>query len=250
MSLSGDAIRPLALTLNPPKDGSKFIIGIVDTAVQPLGADLDQFILKKLSLAGDALTETGPQHGTAMYESILRALQNSGNGSTSAQFVTADVFGPNANTTMFDTAQGIVAVINNGATWVNVSLGGAGGSSILQGVIQQASDRGIAIFAPSGNVPTGQPVYPGAYPGVVAVTATSGGQIAPYANVAGFVDAAAPGGGVVFYGGNTYYFQGTSVSTAYATGTAVGLAEATGQSWSQIQAQLLKILAVPGTPGH
>jgi thermitase len=239
---------PGQLTLKPSSDSSGLVVGIVDTGVQSLGSDLDKLITKRFSVAGDSsLDNSTPAHGTTMFESILQGIQASGNGTTSAQFISVDVFGNNASTTTFDVATGIATAYNNGATWINVSLGGSGTSPVLQNIIQTLVDRGVAIFAAAGNEPTGQPVYPAAYAGVTAVTAVNKGQVASYANMAGFVDVGAPGSAIVYFNNTPYFVQGTSVSTAFTTGAAVGMAQKTGGSWTDIQPIIYKSLAVPAT---
>src|SRR5262249_14683977 len=140
-------VAPPQLHLNPPPDTGRIIVGVVDTAVQPLGNDLDSFILKRLSVAGDTAPGDNLTHGTGTVEEIMRSLQSMNKGNTSVQFVSVDVFGQNENASTFDVANGIATAINNGATWINASLGGAGNSSVLQDIVKSATDRGIPIFA-------------------------------------------------------------------------------------------------------
>ena len=45
---------PPQLQLKPPPSDGRVIVGLVDTAVQPLGNGLDSFLLKAISVAGDA----------------------------------------------------------------------------------------------------------------------------------------------------------------------------------------------------
>jgi len=142
-------------------------------------------------------------------------------------------------------ALGIQAAVDNGANVLNLSLGGTGNSSVLDSVIQQAIAAGIPIFAAAGNQPVGTPTYPAANSGVMAVTATQGGQIAPYANFGSFVELAFPGGVVIYLGGTAYLEQGTSVSTATATGVAVGNKYVLGWNWQQIEAAMQKKFPVP-----
>ena len=117
-----------------------------------------------------------------MAYTILRAIAQASGGSTSAQILPVDVYGSGESTTSWDVALGIQAAVDNGANVLNLSLGGTGDSSVLDSVIQQAIAAGIPIFAAAGNQPVGTPTYPAADTGVMAVTATQGGQIAPYAN--------------------------------------------------------------------
>jgi hypothetical protein len=244
--LANAPVGPVSLTLNPPGDSGKLIVGLIDTPVQPLDGSLNDFLLKQISVAGDSyVTGTDPTHGTAMAEAILRAISQSSGGSTSAQILPVNVYSSGESTTSWDVALGIQAAVDNGANVLNLSLGGAGDSSVLDSVIQQAVAAGIPIFAAAGNQPVGTPTYPAADSGVMAVTATQGGQIAPYANYGSFVSLALPGGVVIYLGGTAYIEQGTSVSTATATGVAVGNKSVLGWNWPQIEAAMQKKFTVP-----
>jgi hypothetical protein len=238
---------PVSLSLNPPaSDCSKVIIGLPDTAVQPLG-DLDKFILARISVAdGSSANSSDILHGTGMAQTILAAVAKAQSGGTSVQIVSADVYGSGETASTWNVALGIQAVINKGATLVNLSLGGAGQSSVLESLIQSAESDGIGFFAAAGNEPVTTPTYPAAYPGVNAVTALQQpGQLAPYANYGSFVDMALPGASVVYLGNQAYLMQGTSVSTAYATGVAAGNEAASCAGLAQIQTTMQKQFAVP-----
>jgi hypothetical protein len=239
--------RPLQLQLNPPDDTGRVIIGLVDTAVQPLCGELNQFLLKPVSVAGDAPVPANvPTHATGMANMMLRSLQDATKGRTSVQILPVDVYGANPTTSTYDVANGIVAAVNGGANVINLSLGGQGDSPFLQSLIQAVHDRGIPIYAAAGNEPVTTPVYPAAYPGVVAVTAAERGQIAPYANRGSFVDVAAPDSDVFCFNGQSYFVQGTSASAAYTSGMAAGIADVTKKSWNDVQQEISQLLAVPG----
>jgi hypothetical protein len=244
--LANAPVGPVSLTLNPPGDSGKLIVGLIDTPVQQLDGSLNDFLLKQISVTGDTYdTGSDPTHGTAMAEAILRAIAQSSGGSTSAQILPVNVYSSGESTTSWDVALGIQAAVDNGANVLNLSLGGTGDSSVLDSVIQQAVAAGIPIFAAAGNQPVGTPTYPAADSGVMAVTATQGGQIAPYANYGSFVELAFPGGAVIYLGGTAYLEQGTSVSTATATGVAVGNKSVLGWNWPQIEAAMQKKFTVP-----
>ncbi|MGB7769462.1 MAG: S8 family serine peptidase [Verrucomicrobiia bacterium] len=245
-ALASASLPPVDLQLNPPGKSGRLIVGLVDTRVQTLDGSLDQFLLKQISVAGDASASGSDlTHGTAMAETILRAMGIAGQGATSAQILPVDVYGSSANTTSWNVALGIQAAVNNGATVLNLSLGGSGDSSILDDMVQQAIGDGILIFAAAGNQSVSTPTYPAADPGVMAVTAAQNGQIASYANYGSFVDLAAPGNSIVYLGNQPWLVQGTSVSTAYMTGIAAGTKTATGQSWMQIENSLKQTFPVP-----
>ena len=244
--LANAPVGPVSLKLNPPGDSGRLIVGLIDTPVQPLDGSLNDFLLKQISVTGDAYaTGNDPTHGTAMAEAILRAIAQASGGSTSAQILPVNVYSSGESTTSWDVALGIQAAVDNGANVLNLSLGGTGNSSVLDSVIQQAIAAGIPIFAAAGNQPVGTPTYPAANSGVMAVTATQGGQIAPYANFGSFVELAFPGGVVIYLGGTAYLEQGTSVSTATATGVAVGNKYVLGWNWQQIEAAMQKKFPVP-----
>lgn len=243
---SSAAAAPPQLQLKPPDSTDRIVIGLVDTAVQPLCGDLNQFLLKPVSVAGEAPTAAAiPTHATAMANMMLRSLQDATKGSTSVQILPVDVYGPNATTSTYDVANGIVTAVNNGANVVNLSLGGQGDSAFLQSLVQAVHDRGIPIYAAAGNEPVTTPFYPAAYPGVVAVTAVERGQIAPYANRGSFVDVGAPASDVFCFDGRYYYAGGTSAAAAYTSGLAAGIADSTKKDWAEVQTDVARILALP-----
>ena len=238
-------VQPPRLQLNPPPDTGKIVVGLVDTAVQPLGNNLDGFLLKQLSVAGDGtLDPNSPTHGTAMAETILRSLEMSTKGSTSVQILPVDVYGANESTSTFDVALGIIQAVNGGAKIINLSLGSPGDSDFLSGLIKDVSGKNILIFAAKGNEPVTTPFYPAADPGAIAVTALDRGQIAAYANRADIPSVGAPGTSVVYYNGQPYYVVGTSVSTAYVSGMAGGYMDVSHKGTSDAQTFILNNLAI------
>ena len=173
-ALASASLPPINLQLNPPGNSGRVIVGLIDTPVQPLDGSLNDFLLKQISVAGDAPASGGDlTHGTAMAETILRAMGIAGQGASSAQILPVDVYGSSATTTSWNVALGIQAAVNGGATVLNLSLGSSGDSSILDLMVQQAVGDGILIFAAAGNQPVSTPTYPAADSGVMAVTATA-----------------------------------------------------------------------------
>jgi Subtilase family/Fervidolysin N-terminal prodomain len=245
-ALAAASLPPVNLQLKPPGSSGRVIIGMLDTGITSLGPDLDKFILPSISVAGDASPDNSTiTHGTAMAETILEAMSAAGQGATSAQILPVNVYGASQDTTSWIVALGLQAAINNGATVINMSLGGAGDSSILDQLIHQAVSDGIVIFAAAGNQPVATPTYPAADPGVIAVTASQNGQLAPYANFGSFVNLAASGNSIVYFNNQPWLVQGTSVSTAYMTGIAAGTKAATGLPWMEIENSLRQSFPVP-----
>lgn len=227
----------LSLTLNPPGDSGRVIVGLIDQNVQSLGTQLDKFILPQQSVAGDApANNTDMTHGTAMAYTILEGIaKQSAGGISSVQILPVDVYGGNQTTTSWYVAVGIQNAVNGGANVLNLSLGSAGDSSVLAGVIKLALADNIVIFGAAGNTPVNTPTYPGAIPGVYAVTAlNASGQLAPYANYWSGDSMALPGSSIVYFGNQAYGVQGTSTATAYASGVFAGTKSITTASSAQI----------------
>lgn len=246
-ALSSTPVGPLSLTLNPPGDSGKVIVGLPDTAVQSLGDSLDKFMLKQISVAGDAtVNSSDPTHGTAMAYSILEAIAQQSSGGSSVQILPVDIYGGSESTTSWNVALGIQAAVDNGATVLNLSLGGAGDSSVLESIIQQAIAAGIPVFAAAGNQPVTTLTYPAADTGVISVTALQKKDlIASYANYGSWVDLALPGTSIFYLNGAAYLVQGTSVSTAYASGVAAWNKASTTSTWAQIVAAMQTKFVVP-----
>ena len=246
--LANAPVGPVSLTLDPATTGDPCnpVVGLIDTQVQSLGSQLDPFLLKPISVAGDAAANTSTiTHGTAMAETILRAVSQAAGGNSSVRILSVNVYGTGETTTSWSVALGIQAAVDNGATMLNLSLGGPSDSAVLDSVIQQAIAAGIPVYAAAGNQPVSTPTYPAADLGVIAVTATQGGQLAPYANFGSFVSLALPGASVVYLGGQAYVIQGTSPATAYATGVAAGTKGVDCLPWSQIQSSMQQKFPVP-----
>jgi hypothetical protein len=174
----------------------------------------------------------------------LRSLQSATDGRTSVQILPVDVYGSKPNTTTFDVAAGMVAAANGGANILNLSLGSEGDSPFLKDLIQELNKRNVIIFAAKGNTPTTAAVYPAAYSGVTAVTATERGQVVPWANRSDVPAVGAPAGSVVYYQNRPWYNVGTSVSTAFVSGLAGGYMDANGATTTAAQNHIRSTLAV------
>jgi hypothetical protein len=241
---------PQSFKLKPKAggDSSRVVIGLIDTAVQQLGAGMDDFLLPPLTVAGDAAPPNNrPTHGTSMSETILNgvAMAQEETGATTVRILPVDVYGKNGATTTFDLAAGIYAAINAGANVINLSMGGEADSAFLHRLIQQGYEQGVLFVGAAGNEPSTAPTFPAAYPEVIAVTAgDKRGNIAPYANRGSFIDVIAPGTSIVYFKNQAYLVSGTSASTAYVSGLAAGLAANSGKSLREVETKLREALGV------
>jgi hypothetical protein len=217
---AGLGIRPAAVSTG------KLVIGLIDSAVQPINPAYDAFLVGRESVVATKSTSSELSHGTSMFANIVKAAETTaGQGGTAAFGVLAvDVYGANESTTAFDVAMGIQRAIERGANVINLSLSSTVHSPFLHGTIQMYNERGVQFLAAAGNDPIITPTFPASYPEVLAVTAgNSSGQFAPYANRGPFVDLMLPGSGIVPYGGDRWLVTGTSTATAYASGIAGAL---------------------------
>jgi thermitase len=243
---TGASVNPPTLTLSPPGNSSHVIVGLIDTPIQSLSSQLEQYILKPISVTGDTvdLSSTDPTHATGMASTIIYGA-NAQSGSPSIEVLPVDVYGNSATATTFNVALGVQAAVDGGATVLNLSLGGTSDSSILADILQQAISKGIVVFAAAGNQPVATPTYPAADSGVIAVAATQGSQLASYSNYGSFISLALPGSSAFNVGNETWVVQGTSPATAYASGIAAGSKSGTTLTWAQIVAAMESKFPVP-----
>ncbi|MGV3757231.1 MAG: S8 family serine peptidase [Verrucomicrobiota bacterium] len=235
------SLLPFSLNPTASTGGNGVVIGLIDTAVQPLSGKMNDFLLKAIYAAGDPNLDDGLLHGTSMAETILRALSMVAEGSSSTKILPVDVFGSRETTSTFDLANGIYLAVKNGATVINMSLGSPATAGYLETLIANSSAQGVLFLGAAGNEPTSTPTYPAAYTQVIAVTAGNrNGDIASYANYGDFVDVVAPGSSLVTYNGKTYVVGGTSAATATSTGVAAQLkaSKATAEQIRQKLSQL------------
>ena len=246
MAAPGMGAAPLSLKLNPPPESGQIVVGLIDTAIQPLCNNMDVFIRERISVGGQSqIDPTTPMHATSMAEAMLRGMQAVAKNGTSAQIIAVDVYGANPSSSTFDVAQGIVQAVNKGANVINLSLGGQEESPVLHDVIKSVAKLNIPVFGAAGNQPVTTPFYPAAYPEVTAVTAVDRGQYAPYANRGDFIELAAPGAGVFCFNGQSYMGMGTSTSAAFTSGLAAGYLSTTGGGVQQMQRFLQSNLPLP-----
>jgi hypothetical protein len=199
--------------LNPKTPVNGLVVGHIDTAVQ-MQDQMKPYSLTPLSVVGqpdpsaDQIT-----HGTSMFETMIQGMADA-----PSKILPVDVYPGGDSTTTYEVAEGIIAAVNAGANPINLSLGSTGNSSMLADLIAEGTQKGILFVAASGNTPGTATTYPAAYPGVLAITASSpNGQLAPYADDGSFVQAMEPGTSIVYLNGQGWQVQGTSTATALAT---------------------------------
>jgi len=248
-AVANATVAPVSLKLDPSttSDPCHPIVGLIDTGLQSLGSQLDQFVMKPISVTGDTtpLSTTTITHATAMAQTILRGVSQQ-SATSAVKILPVDVYGSSETATTWNVALGVKAAVDGGATVLNMSLGGTSDSTVLDSIIKQAQGQGVVIFAAAGNQPVNTPTYPAAISGVNAVTALGAqGQLASYANYGSFVGMALPGASMVYLGSQAFVVQGTSPATAFASGIAAGYKGINCDTWSQIQTMMQQKFPVP-----
>lgn len=166
-----------------------------------------------------AVTDTAG-HGTQMALIASGAVPPAGmtGGDAGVPVYAIRAFDDNGYTSNFTLMRAIEAADAQGARVINLSWGSSTSSSFLQTAVQQAQGQGMIVVASAGNEPTGQPVYPAAYPGVLSVSAlTADGSAWSLSNYGTTVDLAAPGTATlpIGYDGPAGGYAGTSIAAAF-----------------------------------
>jgi hypothetical protein len=135
---------------------------------------------------------------------------------------------PTAESTSFNILKGVDWSVRQGARIINMSFAGPKDPS-LERVLKLAYDKGIVLIAAAGNAgPKSPPLYPGADPNVIAVTATDvDDKLFTGANRGKYISVAAPGVDILVPApeGEYQITTGTSVAAAEVSGIVALLLE-------------------------
>ena len=112
-------------------------------------------------------------------------------------------------------ASAVNTCVSNGATVINMSLGGAGSSTTEANAMQSAFDQGVLLIAAAGNDGNTAMSYPASYDAVVSVAAIDKNkQLADFSQRNSQVELAAPGVDV-----RSTYPEGTGLESILSVGT-------------------------------
>jgi len=213
---------------------------------------------------------------------IIGAVGNEGSGiagvNWNVKIRPIRVLGITGDGSNFDIAQGVLYAAGLPATGadtalvqapsraaiISMSLGGGSPSNTLGNAVAAASAAGSLIVASAGNDGLDFPIFPAAFPNVMAVASVGmDGALATYSNAGTFISVAAPGGdfrlddngggGIVGPGWNfetgkpTFLFgYGTSASAPFVSGiAALLLAQNPGLTAAQIRSRIEQFATRP-----
>ncbi len=241
------------LTLKPARiDGSKLIIGLIDTAIRPLGPEFDAFVLTPQSVVGAAPEGNDLTHGTAMLANILHGAQVTlGPGQEAAfRVLPVNVYSASEDkgrANLFDVLNGTQLAIQQGASIINWSLSSPDQSPLVTQFTRYYQPQGVTFLAAAGNQPITDNMYPAADPGVIAITAIGrDGNYASYANRGAFIDVGLPGSDLVNFGDTRYLINGTSTATAFGSGILAARSQLTGAKPPTLLPWLINAFPPPG----
>jgi len=200
-------------------------IAIIDSGIDGDSFGIEGRILARLDTLGGPFE--ADLHGTAIAGAIVAHGKLTG-VAPDAQLIAVRAFGSKGNgegaqATSDHILQGLEFALAQKADIVNMSFAGPH-DAILARALQALRARGVAEIAAAGNGGArSAPLYPGAEPGVIAVTATDRqGRLFGLANHGGYIALAAPGVDVLLPapGGSVQIASGTSIAAAHVAGIA------------------------------
>jgi subtilisin family serine protease len=174
--------------------GDGILVAVIDSAIDTDHPELAGAIAGTFDALG---TPAKPHsHGTAIAALIAGHARLMGSA-PAARILAVRAFDPagsSAEGTTFNILKSLDWAAANGARVINMSFAGPGDPAIFRS-LEAARKKGIISIAAAGNAgPKSLPLYPAAYPNVIAVTATdSGDRLFDTANRGHYVAVAAPG---------------------------------------------------------
>ncbi len=240
-----------------PACGEGLRIGLLDTAVATSHPGLGGAAIESRSFLSAGVQRGPAAHGTAV-AGLLVGQPGSGGFAgllPRATLLAAEVVREREARTLDTTAEALARAISwlveSGAAAINVSLGGPD-NLILRATVERVHAAGVAIAAAAGNGgPEGAPVYPAAYPEVLAVTALDARRaVYRRANRGEYIELAAPGVDLwVAHVEGGRYVSGTSYAAPYVTAAAALAARRAG-SGAAARRALREAAADLGAPGR
>jgi hypothetical protein len=232
-------------------NGDKVVVAVIDSEIDANQPNLVGTVSDRYDAGCDA---SSPQpHGTGMAGAIASHGQLLG-VAPQANIIAICAFGADqSEASSFNVIKGLDHAVQRGARIVNMSFAGPRDPALSQ-TLQIAREKGILVIAAAGNNgPKSPPLYPGADPNVMAVTATDASdRLFNGANQGRYVTVAAPGVDILVPApnGGVQFTTGTSVATANVSGgAALLIAQKPSLTPEQIRAILVATAKHLGSRG-
>jgi subtilisin family serine protease len=208
--------------------GTNVPIAVIDSEIDVTHPDLEGAVTNRFDAVG--APENSHAHGTGMAGAIAAHRRLLGTA-PAARLLAVHAFSSTAATaesTTFNILKGINWSVQEGARIINMSFAGPRDPSLAR-ALKAAYDKGIVLIAAAGNAgPKSPPLFPGADPYVIAVTATDvDDKLFTGANRGKYISVAAPGVDILVPApeGEYQMTTGTSVAAAEVSGIVALLLE-------------------------
>jgi Subtilase family len=208
--------------------GTNVPIAVIDSEIDVTHPDLEGVVTKRFDAVG--APENSHAHGTGMAGAIAAHRRLLGTA-PAARLLAVHAFSTTAATaesTTFNILKGVNWSVQEGVRIINMSFAGPRDPS-LERALKAAYDKGIVLIAAAGNAgPKSPPLFPGAIPFVIAVTATDvDDKLFTGANRGKYISVAAPGVDILVPApeGEYQMTTGTSVAAAEVSGIVALLLE-------------------------
>ena len=201
-------------------NGVDFSHPLFDTSNLMTGHDFIDNDTDPSEVPGDSTSMYG--HGTFVSSLILLTAPHS-------RILPLRAFDETGQGNSFAVVDAIYTAIDSGAQVINMSFGMEANSPLMQLAVEDAYNAGIVMVASAGNDSSSIPMYPAAYPEVLAVSAIDTLEtLAVFSNYGDYIDLCAPG--VNIYSALPGQYQwgtwsGTSFAAPFVSG-AIALAMA------------------------
>ena len=201
--------------------GDNVLVAVIDSGVDEAHPDLAGSVAQRY----DTLTTpmAPHMHGTAIAGLIAAhgRLMGSAPGAHVLAIRAFDPAGKTAEGSTFNILKGLDFAVANHARVINMSFAGPG-DPMIRRALEAARKKGVVLVAAAGNAGAkSPPLYPGADPNVIAVSATDADdKLFEASNRGTYIAVAAPGAQILVAipGGGYEMSSGTSYSAAEVSG--------------------------------
>jgi subtilisin family serine protease len=210
-----------------PVNVPQIIVAVIDSGICSDHMDLRNRVLRGWDFVeNDARPQDVFGHGCGV-AGIIAANINNGIGiagiAPNVQLLPVRVLDASGIGTYSNVAAGIIYAVDNGAAIINLSLGGANPSTLLENAVNYALSRHVMVIAAAGN--TGQEglLYPARYDAVIAVGSVDQDlQRSNFSSYGPQLDLLAPGRDIMTtaLGGEYRLLTGTSFAAPQVSGVA------------------------------
>ena len=203
------------------------LIAVIDSGVDPTHPDLSSKLTAGWNfVANSSDTSDAVGHGTAVAGTVAAASNNNigvTGVSWNSKIMPLVVVDANEFASYSNIATAIQYAVDNGASVINISIGGPSASSVLQTAVDYAWSHNVVIFASAMNNSSSAPNYPAACNHAMGVSATDAtDSLASFSNYGNWITLSAPGSNILTttVGGGYGYWFGTSFASPIAAGVA------------------------------